>query len=194
MDSRLKTVDGQRLVHLLYSDAPRVAQALVDKMLGRAKLSAGVVGTTPYLEITYPGVYSVLIRGDDWKKIFPLIRYGSGTFQPVLPPAIQPDPILSPQPNRTMQPPPVNPGDGFTSFLAFFTWDEYLQLQRLLTMSNVSQQLRSRFYKPFDMVPDPVSINPPTRRTDQSGMPDVYDRLVGLLQLLFPKDFPTSQV
>lgn len=194
MDSRLKTVSGQRLAHLLYSDAPRVAQALVDKLLGRAKVYVGVMGSTPYLEFVCPGAYSVVIRGDDWRKIFPLVRYGSGYFQPVIPPARQPDPIPSPQPNRTMPAPPENPGEAFTSFLSFFTWDEYTLIQRLLTMSNVGSEPKSPGYKPSRLVPDPVPLNPPTRRTDQAGMPEVYDRLVDMLQQLFPQDFPTSQV
>jgi hypothetical protein len=167
---------------------------MVDKLLGRVKVFSGVIGSTPYIEFVYPGVYSVVIRGDDWQKIFPLIRYGSGYFQPVTPPAIQPDPIPSPQPNRTMQVPPVNPGDGFTSFLSFLTWDEYTQIQRLLPLSNVGLDPTAMLYKPSNPVPDPVSLNPPTHRTSQSGMPDVYDRLVVMLQQLFPQDFPTSQV
>jgi len=187
-------VSGQRLVPLLYSDAPRVAQALVDKLLGRAKVFSGVVGSTPYIEFRYPGAYSVVIRGEDWRRIFPFVRYGSGYFHPVTPPAIRPDPIPSPQPNRTMQVPPEKPGDGFTSFLSFFTWDEYSAIQRLLPMTNVGREAKGTAYKPSNPVPDPIEINPPPRRTDQSGMPDVYDRLVEILQHLFPKDFPTSQV
>jgi len=187
-------VNGQRLVHLLRSDAPRVAQALVDKLLGRAKVFSGVVGRTPYIEFVYPRVYSVVIRWDDWEKIFPLIRYGSGFFQPVIPPDAPPDPIQSPQPDRTMPVPPVNPGEGFTSFLSFFTWDEYAQIQRLLTISNVGREAIVPGFKASNPLPEPVSLNPPTRRTDQSGMPDVYDRLVDMLQQLFPNDFPTSQV
>jgi len=194
VDSRLKTVSGQRLVPLLYSDAPRVAQALVDKLLGRAEVRSGVAGSTRYVEFVYPGAYSVVIRGDDWRKIFPLIRYGSGYYHPVIPPATPPAPILSPQPNRTMQVPPENPGDGFTSFLSFFTWDEYTLIQRLLTMSNVGRETKGLSYKPSNPVPDPVYVNPPARRTDQSGMSDVYNRLVDMLHQLFPKDFPTSQV
>jgi hypothetical protein len=194
MDERLIKVDGHRLVHLLYSDAPRVAQALVDKMHGRAKVYSGVVGTTPYLEFLYPGVYSVVIRGDDWRKIFPLIRYGSGVYHPVFPPVSPPPLVPAPQNERFLNPPPQNPGTGFTSFLAHFTWEEYKQLQQLLTMSNVGQESKPLQYKPFGVGPDPVPLAPPTQRLDHSGVPDVYERLVGMLQQLFPRDFPTPKV
>lgn len=193
MDSRLKTVRGSRLAHLLYSDAPRVAQALVDKLRGRAKVFSGVVGSTPYIEFRAPG-YSVVIRGDDWRKIFPFIRFGSGYFHPVIPPATQPDPIPSPQPNRVRPAPPENPGDGFTSFLGFFTWDEYSTIQRLLPISNVGRDRLGLSYMATRPVPEPFVINPPPRRTDQFEMSDVYDRLVAVLQKLFPRDFPTYQV
>lgn len=197
MDERLTRVNGQRLVHLLRSDAPRVARALVDKMQGRASVYSGVVGITPYLEFAYPGVYSVVIRGDDWRKIFPLIRYGSGDFIPVIPPDAPPPLVPSPQNDRLLNPPPRNPGTGFTSFLAFFTWEEYKQIQGLLTLSNVGEEAGSSAQKhtPFNYAVDPISFNPPTRESNQAGgMSDVYDRLVGMLQQLFPQDFPTSKV
>jgi hypothetical protein len=194
MDARLTKVDGHRLVHLLRSDAPRVAQALVDKMIGRAQVHAGVVGRIGYVEFVYPGVYSVVIRADDWRKIFPLIRYGSGEFSPipalVTPPALVP----SPQGDRPMNPAPLNPGAGYTSFLAFFTWEETQRIQRLLTMSNVGRDAPSRSRNAFETAPAPVPLVPPERRTDQSAMPDVYDRLVGMLQQLFPLDYPTHKV
>ena len=176
MDYRLDKIDGNRLVHLLRSDAPRVAQALVDKMLGRAKVFAGAVGTTRYLEFVNPGVYTVVIRADDWRKIFPIIRYGTGAFTPIVPHAEPPELVPSPQEHRVMLPPPENPGPGIRSFLAYFSWEEYGQIQRLLTISNVGRE----------------STVPLLRRMNQSGMPDVYERLVGMLEQLFPHDFPNA--
>ena len=193
MDEHLRRVSGHRLAHLLSSDAPRVAQALVDKMHGRAKVFAGVVGSTPYVEFVHPGAYSVVIRGDDWRKIFPLIRYGTGEFTPVVPPEVPPVLVPAPQNDRLINPPPKNPGAGFTSFLAFFTWDEYRQIQQLLTTSNVGRpepQSSLGHAKPFGITSElPIALNPPA----QQAIPGVYERLVGVLQELFPRDFPQSK-
>jgi hypothetical protein len=125
----------------------------------------GTTGTTPFIEFVYPGQYSVVVRGDDWRKIFPLVRHGAGAFHPVDPPSLPPKPIPSPQPNRLMPPPPLNPGDGFTSFLSYFTWEEYTQLQQLTTLARTTL-----------------------------GSADLYDRLVTLLQQLFPRDFPFNAI
>lgn len=193
MDERLTQVSGQRLVHLLRSDAPRVARALVDKMQGRATVHSGVAGTTPFVEFVRPGIYSVVIRLDDWRRIFPLIRYGSGDFRPVVPSDGPPALVAAPQHQRLANPPPDNPGPGFTSFLAHFSWDEYTLIQRLLTMTNVAVEPKGVGAKPLNAPVDPVSFNPPTRLSDQSSWKsDVYERLVGMLQLLFPQDFPVS--
>lgn len=165
---------------------------MLDGLTGRARVSCGISGSTPYVQFLCPGVYSVLIRGDDWRKIFPLVRYGSGYFEPVNPPDTPPADILSPQPNRTMRPPPVTPGVGFTSFLQFFTWREYVQIQRLLTVNNLGSEPAA--FQQSQGAPGPVWLDPPPLRLDQLAMRDVYGRLVGLLQYLFPTKIPTSYV
>lgn len=192
MDSRLQRVGGQRLAHLMYSDAPRVAQAITDAMLGQARVLSGTSHDTPYIEFVRPNMYTVVIRGDDWRIIFPFLRYGSGTYTPVIPPVNPPPRIPSPQPNRLMVPPPVNPGHGLRSFLDNFPFDVYSKIQRLLTASNLTQDQPSRSYKASNPVTSPTPLIPPEQRTD--GHQEPYNRLVGVLQQLFPTDFPTSQL
>jgi hypothetical protein len=164
VDTRLQKVAGKRIVRLRYSDAPKVAQAIVDKMQGKARVLSGMSHDTPYIQFVREGFYSLVIHGEDWRFIFPFIRYGSGFFTPVTPPGVRPT-VPSPQPNRDMPAPPENPGQGLTTFLEHFSYDEYVKIQGLLTSSNLQQ----------------------------GGM-DLYSRLVLVLQQLFPTDFPTYQM
>jgi len=93
-----------------------------------------------------------------------------------------------------MPPPPVKPDDGLQSFLEGFPFDEYSKLQQLLTtfdLTNISQQ-PSPPWRPFRPVVEPTDWLPPERRTDSTTLSSVvYNRLVALLQQLFPTDFPT---
>lgn len=194
MDSRLQRVGGTRLTHIRYSDVPRVAQAIMDAMDGRARVLSGLSHDTPYIEFVRPKFYTVVVRGDDWRKIFPLLRYSASSYRPVIPPANQPPPVMSPQPNRTMQPPPVNPAGGLRSFLDGFSFAEYAKLQRVLTtmsLTNVDQPHPA--WKPTTPYPDPTSLIPPERQLDSTSYHDttVYNRLVEVLQQIFPTDYPT---
>jgi len=187
---------GTRLTHIRYSDVPRVAQAITDALAGRARVLSGS-SHTPYVEFVRDRAYTVVVRGDDWRKIFPFLRYSSASYRPVIPPGNQPPPIMSPQPNRTMQPPPVSPAGGLQSFLEGFPFDEYSKIQKLLTTINLSSVGQpSPASKPSTPLPDPPSLIPPQQRTDSFSYTDtvLYNRLVQVLQQLFPTDFPTTNL
>lgn len=195
MDSRLQRVGGTRLAPLRYSDAPRVAQAIVDAVEGQARVLSGQSHDVTYLEFVRDKMYNVVIRGDDWRKIFPFLRYSSASYKPVATPSDQPSPIPSPQPNRMMYPPPVNPAGGLRSFLEGFSFAEYSKIQNLLTTLSVDnldkQALPAKASNP---IPDAPSLVPPNQRTDSMSFSDaeLYNKLVFMLQNLFPTDFPTT--
>jgi hypothetical protein len=194
MDSRLQRVGGTRLVHLRYSDAPRVALAIVDAEFGKARVFSGLSHDTLYVEFVRDKFYTVVVRGDDWKRIFPFLRYSDALYKPVIPPANQPPPIPSPQPNRTMQQPPENPAGGLTSFLEGFAFDEYAKIQRLLTTTSVnSTDSLSPPGVPLSQATDGVDLIPQKFQTDFSDFRQatMYNSMVALLQQLFPTDFPT---
>ena len=189
MDSRLRRVGGARLTHIRYSDVPRVAQAIIDGMAGRARVLSG----RSYVEFVRDQAYTVVVRADDWRKIFPFLRYSSASYRPVIPPDNQPAPIMSPQPNRTMQPPPENPAGGLKSFLEF-PFDEYSKIQKLLTTIALTRADRPRSGS-FNSYPEPVCFEPPQQRTDFSYTDtQLYNKLVHVLQELFPTDFPTTNL
>jgi hypothetical protein len=187
MDSRLQRVGGTRLVRLRYSDAPRVARAILDKFAGKARVLSGISRDTPYVEFVRPNVYTVVVRGDDWRKIFPFLRYGSGAFNPVITPGIPPARIPSPQPNRDRVPPPVNPGTGLRSFLEHFDYFEYQKIQSLLTASRLGQEPGSSSER--RVMSGPVDWIPQSQQLDGLDA-ESYNRLVDILQQLFPTDFP----
>ena len=163
-------------------------------MDGKARVLSGVSHDMPYVEFVRDKAYTVVVRGDDWRKIFPFLRYSSARYRPVIPPGNEPPPIPSPQPNRTMPVPPVNPAGGLRSFLDEMPFDEYAKLQRLLTMmelTNVDQPHPA--WRPSNPFPNPTSLIPPTQQRDSTSFTDttVYNRLVAVLQQLFPTDYPT---
>ena len=180
MDSGLSRLAGDRLRHLRYSDAPRVAQAILDNLSGANQVTHGLFGTVPFVKFVRPGVYSLAIRGDDWRKIFLFLRYGSGSFKPVFPPANPPPPIPARQPNRVEAVPYENPGQGITNFFGGLPYDQYVKLQGLLTAS--------RIYNGSASVVD--SYVPTAIRHD--GLDDrSFNSLVDILQQVFPVGFPT---
>ena len=162
-------------------------------MQGRARVLSGVSHDTPYLEFVREGAYTVVVRGDDWDLIYPFLRYGSGDYTPVIPPPNEPPRVPSPQPQRLRVPSPVNPGQGLRSYLEHLPFDVYSKIQRLLTTSNLTQD-RPASLKASNPVPPPVPLSPPRQRVDGYAAAEPYNRLVGILQQLFPTDFPTSQV
>lgn len=194
MDSRLQRVGGSRLAHLRYSDAPRVAQAIVDAEYRRARVLSGISHGTSYVEFVRDKAYTVVVRGDDWAKIYPFLRYSSNSYEPVIPPANQPAPIPSPQPNRVMQVPPVNPAGGLKSYLDGFDFPTYSKIQQLLSTTAVDtidgQSLPSM---PSNPISDATELNPPARRTDSFNFKEsqLYNRMVAVLRQLFPEDYPT---
>lgn len=194
MDSRLSTVGGSRLVPLMYSDAPRVAQAIVDAKNGIAKILLGKFGDIPYVEFIRKNSYTVIIRGDDWQKIFPFFRYSSNSYSPVDPPVDPPEPIMSPQPNRTMQPPPVNPAGGLNSFLDGMPYADYRKIQNLLTVLSTNDMERKglSFLPSNPDLEDPNYWVFPEHRVDLTYDDRLlYDRLVYVLRQLFPANFPS---
>jgi len=197
MDSRLQRVGGTRLTHLRYSDAPRVAQAIVDAADGRARVLSGQSHDTPYVEIVRDQAYTVVIRGDDWRKIFPVFRYSTKRYQPVVPPENEPPPVMSPQPNRTMKQPPENPAGGIKSFLDGLPFDEYSKIQKLLTTLRVDAFGRPSSWSKASTPnprPDGSSLISPEHRADFSSFTStfLYNQLVKILQQLFPVDYPTT--
>ncbi len=194
MDSRLQRVAGGRVAHLRRSDAPRVAQAIVDAEYGRARVLGGVSKNIPYLEFVREKSYSVVVRLDDWRKILPFFRYSANAYKPVIPPEQPPPPIPSPQPNRVMPPPPVNPAGGLQSFLEGFPFDEYSKLQKLLTTATINRLDTIGLGVALDPMPDVYELNPPERRVDATNSPQttLYNQVVALLEQLFPEDFPTT--
>lgn len=188
--ANLRRVGGGRLVHLRYSDAPRVAQAILDAMEGRARVTHGVAGDTHYIQLVRKGGYSVTIRKDDWSKIFPFIRYSTNNFTPVTPPGNQPVAVPSPQPNRAMQPPPVSPDDGLTSFLEGVPYDEYVKIQELMTTLSLGAYKQDVLR---DFEENPPSLYPLEKDFDGPVYHrDIFFRLVYVLRRLFPTDFPTT--
>jgi hypothetical protein len=196
MDSRLQLINGQRLAHIRRSDAPRVAQAIVDAEYKLARVRSGLSHDTPYLEFTRDSAYTVVVRGDDWRKIFPFLRYSEDSYRVVIPPANVPPPIPSPQPNRVMPSPPQNPAGGLQSFLEDFPFDQYSQIQKLLTTTTINRMDApvgsSLALNPLPA--DSVYLAPGQSRfnamTQQQA--DLYNRVVSLLEQLFPQDFPTT--
>jgi hypothetical protein len=96
-----------------------------------------------------------------------------------------------------MQPPPVNPAGGLQSFLEGFQFDEYSKIQKLLTTINLGGvDHPSPAWRPSTPFPDPPSLIPPQQRTDSFSYTDtvLYNRLVQVLQQLFPTDFPTTNL
>lgn len=196
MDSRLQRVGGDRLAHLRYSDAPKVAQAIVDAIDGRARVLSGQSHDTAYVQFVRDKSYSIAIRRDDWRKIFPFFRYSAAAYRPVIPPSNQPPPVVSPQPNRTMQQPPENPAGGLKSFLDGLPFPEYSKIQKLLTVlafkdfEKPSSWARTSVYTDQNA----TSLIPQEQRKDFSELPSnaLYNKLVHVLQQLFPVDFPTT--
>ena len=194
MDSRLKHVGGARLSRLRKSDLPRVAQAIVDFSHGKARVLSGVYGDTTYVQFIRDRSYSIAIRGDEWSKIYPFFRYSTARYQPVQPPGNKPDLIPSPQPNRLREAPPESPDGGQKSFLEHLPYPEYLKIQQLLTMLSMEgwdpKAIQS---KPSKDLPYPPSLLPSRKRTDGFFSDrEFYNRLVAVLEQLFPFDYPTT--
>jgi hypothetical protein len=166
MDSRLWQINGKRLTRLMRSDLPQVARGIVDAEQGIAEVHTGIVRDTAYVVLRRPGIYEVIVRGDDWAKIIPFFRNSSGKGAPVATSATPPAAIPSPQPARMMQPPPQAPVGGQQSFLEGFNHTELTQLQGLLSSQAIGG-------------------------LDQRGG-DFYTRVLTILEALFPDEFPTS--
>ena len=196
MESRLQSVGGGRLVPLRRSDAPRVAQALVDAMAGQARVLSGVARDTAYVEIVRDTSYTVVVREEDWRKIYVFLRYSTQNYTPVTPPGNPPDQVLSPQPNRTMQPPPEIPSEGLTSFMAGMTFLEYQQLQKLLTLVSLDQlNAPVAASRPARNISYAAPWIPSTQRVDTTFRDSyLYNRVVRVLELLFPADFPIATI
>lgn len=186
---------GDRLAHLRYSDAPKVAQAVVDAINGQARVLTGVSRDTSYVEFVKDGIYTVVVRGDDWRLIFPFFRYNTAAYRPVVPPLSPPPPVMSPQPNRLMQQPPENPAGGLRSFLDGLPFDVYSKIQRLLTtlaIYDFDRQMPA--FLASSPIAEPSSLIPPEQRRDFSSFTDdtLYNKLVFVLRSLFPRDYPTT--
>lgn len=198
MDARLWLINGVRATRLRRSDLPKVAQAIVDFERGRAEARAGYVRETAYVNLRRKNAYDVVIRGDDWAKIVPFLRNSSSRFTPKIMPPEQPPPVLSPQPNRVMQPPPPNPSVGQQSFLEGFDYATLAKIEALLTTTTVDAlEGPSLPSKPMNPVGNGIRIEfpglyaAPVDSLDQQQK-SLYDRVLALLEQLFPEDFPTS--
>lgn len=194
MDSRLKRIGGGRLSRLRKSDVPRVAQAILDYSHGKARVLSGILIDTPYVQFVRDRSYSIAIRGDEWGKIYPFFRYSTARYQPVQPPENQPLPIPSPQPNRLREVPPESPDEGMQSFLQHLPYQEYVKIQKLLTMLSMDDWDQKAIpSKPSQKIPYPPPLQPARQRADGIFTDTVfYNRLVKVLEQLFPVDYPTT--
>jgi hypothetical protein len=98
VDQRLSYVAGQRLERLTRNETPAVARAMTAYFRHQAQVTTGVLNGVPYVHIFNPGILSVSVRRDDWKKIVPYLKDGTldTTITPesrpvVLKPSIQAD-------------------------------------------------------------------------------------------------------
>jgi hypothetical protein len=94
-----------------------------------------------------------------------------------------------------MEQPPVSPTDSLCSFLEGFSFDTYSKIQNLLTV--LSDDDLDRQVPPFRrtrIYPEATPWLPPEQRTDTSDFYNtmLYNKLVPILQKLFPVDFPTT--
>jgi hypothetical protein len=93
-----------------------------------------------------------------------------------------------------MKQPPENPAGGLQSFLEF-TFDEYSKIQKLLTTFSVDNLDRPTMAgKPNSFPETPASLTPLEQRLDFSDRTStvLYNKLVFVLQNLFPRDFSTT--
>ena len=191
---RLKRIAGGRLSRIRKSDVPRIAQAIIDFSHGKCRVMSGIFVDTPYVQFVRDRTYSIAIRGDEWSKIYPFFRYSTARYQPVQPPGNKPPPIPSPQPNRLMEVPPESPDGGLQSFLQHLPYSEYVKIQELLTMLSMDDwDPKAIQAKPSKNLPYPTSVQPARQRADGFFTDTVfYNRLVAVLEQLFPVDYPTT--
>lgn len=77
MDQRLFKIAGQRPERLTQADTPAVARALTAYFRRQAQVTTGVLDGVQYVRLFNPGLFSVVVRGDDWAKILPYLKDGS---------------------------------------------------------------------------------------------------------------------
>lgn len=94
VDSRIyNTTSGERPHHLLRTDLPVVARAIVAVVRKQGHARAGVLRQVPYVRLLGRD-FDLSILGSDWEKILPYIQ--DGTFDPIIVPASPQTGYLSP--------------------------------------------------------------------------------------------------
>lgn len=199
MDSRLWQVNGARLARLRRQDLPRVAQAIVDAEFGRATFRAETTRDVAYVTITRPEAYTVTILGSDWAKLLPFYRNASMSFDPPPPlPPTPPPPVMSPQPNRLMEQPPPKPPTGFVSYADKLPYNDLRRVNAYLSANplpyNTPSVSSMGVMAPTPPALDPPEVPPPPEPASALDPQEqkFYYRVLGILEQLFPDDYPRS--
>lgn len=203
MDEQLWVMDEKRLTKLRRPDLPQLAQAIVDAEQGLAQVGANQTRGRTFVNLKRKGHYNLYVRGEDWERIMPFLRHSTDSFEFEPLPVDPPDPVMSPQPNRTMA--PIREGlSGGRSYMDRFPYEEQRQLTDLLTSTGQittldAPNLPSRTL--FDHTPGaqvnppvPPQVNPLPKPATALDMREEQfrRRVLDLLLQLFPEDFPTS--
>lgn len=77
MDQRLFYIAGQRPERLTRRETPELARAMTAYFRRQASVTKGVLNDVPYVRVFNPGLFSVVVRWDDWVKIIPYLSDGS---------------------------------------------------------------------------------------------------------------------
>ena len=201
MDARLWSIGGKRLNRLRREDLGPLADALADASQGLAKVGVNRARGITYVSLKRPGAYTLYVRGEDWERIMPFLRHSTDSFRLVRLPVEPPDPVLSPQPNRTMA--PIRYGlSGGRSYMDRFPYETERQLTDLLSQQSFSSLDKPQVpARPLNNPPSNPQVTYPPAVSGQTLKPhdalDMRDeqfrrQVVELLLQLFPDDFPTS--
>jgi len=77
VDQRLFYIAGQRPERLTRRETPELAKAMTAYFRRQASVTKGVLNDVPYVRVFNPGLFSVIVRWDDWVKIIPYLSDGS---------------------------------------------------------------------------------------------------------------------
>lgn len=173
-----RRLEGRKIRRLIAYDMPYLAMAILDYRSGLNTFRMEKLGSLNIFRFLRPGSYDLPIKEVDWKKIFPLIRYSTGSLN-----FKQPEPRVFTQPNREPAPRPTNPGAGLTSYMEGFS--EPVEKTILDAISMAGKSLTSALdYSKLN----PGSIDPMSWCKDLTVSDrETYLNLVGALLTVFPR-------